>query len=145
MTTYSAIAPTQTQPEAPLDSFLITALALNPTAITEGASGAPRIADAALGSTATTAGRDWIAARLVLSGSPSLGIPMFMSHQQATANTFNPDDTTAGSNLRFTSGGVVSATAGSGTWKCLGYCITNVVGTTPLNSPDRKTTWMRIS
>ena len=45
MATYRAIASTETDPEAPLSSALIKALALNPTAIAEGATGAPYAAD----------------------------------------------------------------------------------------------------
>lgn len=43
MTTYRAIASTETDPQAPGTSALFKALEANPTAITEGASGAPRI------------------------------------------------------------------------------------------------------
>ena len=131
--------------EKPIRSEQGLMLAGNTIAMGLGKPGAQRIEDAALSTTATSTGRDWVAARLVLSGSTSLGIPMFMSHQGLTAFTFNPNDSAAGSSLRFTSGGVVSATAASGTWLCLGYCITNNSATIPLESPDRKTTWMRIA
>lgn len=48
MTTYRAIASTETDPQAPETSALFKALEANPTAIAEGASGAPRIHLAAL-------------------------------------------------------------------------------------------------
>lgn len=43
MATYRSIASTETDPQAPLTAALMKALDDNPTAITEGASGAPRI------------------------------------------------------------------------------------------------------
>lgn len=48
MATNRDIAATETDPEAPLSSALLKALALNPTAIAEGAAGAPRLRIGAL-------------------------------------------------------------------------------------------------
>lgn len=50
MTDYTAISDARTAPEAPLDTSLITDLRDNPIAITEGATGAPKIQHAALDS-----------------------------------------------------------------------------------------------
>ena len=117
----------------------------NPVAIAQGAIGAPRIEDAALSTTITAVGADWVMRRVASAGAAYLGQRCFMSHQGPTAGTYEVGDITAGSNLKFTSGGVISASATSGTWICCGYCITNNVNNTPLQSPDRKTTWMRIA
>lgn len=43
MATYRSIAPTETDPQAPITSALMKALEANPTAIAEGAAGAPRL------------------------------------------------------------------------------------------------------
>ena len=48
MTTYRAIAASETDPDAPLVAALMKAVADNPTAITEGAVGAPRVLIGAL-------------------------------------------------------------------------------------------------
>ena len=48
MTTYRAIAASETDPDAPLVAALMKAVADNPKAITEGAVGAPRVAIGAL-------------------------------------------------------------------------------------------------
>ena len=117
----------------------------NPVAIAQGAIGAPRIEDAALSTTITFTGVDWVSKRAAAAPAGYLGQQCFMSHQGETSGTYVPGDTTAGSNLKFTSGGVVSTSATSGTWMCCGYCITNNIGTTPMGSPDRKTTWMRVA
>lgn len=124
MTTYVSIASTQTDPYAPLDSPLMKALAENPTAITEGASGAPRIDDAALGSTATNTGRDWILARLALMATNTVGSLAFAATQNSpTAVNFG--STIAGSSLvpvGFQNGAPVdNGGALSGTWMALGY------------------------
>lgn len=124
MTTYVSIASTQTDPYAPLDSPLLKALADNPTAITEGASGAPRIVDAALGSTATNTGRNWILARLALMATDTIGSLAWASTPNSlTAVAFG--STIAGSNLTptgFQNGGpVASGSTLSGTWMALGY------------------------
>lgn len=116
----------------------------NPVAIAQGAIGAPRIEDAALSTTATGAGRDWIALRISLFTPGYIGSVSFMSHQGTTAATYVQGDTTAGSNLRYTSGNVVSPTAASGTWRCFGYCQTDNTATFTIDHPIRKTLWMRI-
>jgi hypothetical protein len=51
MATYRSIATTETDPQAPITSALMKALEANPTAISEGATGAPRVLGKALGST----------------------------------------------------------------------------------------------
>lgn len=49
MATYRTIATSETNPQAPVTSALMKALDANPTAIAEGASGAPRVDGRALG------------------------------------------------------------------------------------------------
>lgn len=54
MATYRAIASTETDPNSPVTSTLMVALAENPLAIAEGASGAPKIAVSQASATAGT-------------------------------------------------------------------------------------------
>lgn len=49
MATYRSVASTETDPQAPVTSALMKALEANPTAIAEGASGAPKVMGIALG------------------------------------------------------------------------------------------------
>ena len=145
MADYVAQTDSQLDPDAPLTSELAYGWRDNLIAVTEGAVGAPRVQDAALSTTATSAGKDWIAIRSILFMPDDVGSVSMMSHQAVTAATYAPGDTTAGSNLRYTSGSVVSPTSGSGVWRCFGYCQTDNTGTYPLADPIRKTLWMRIS
>lgn len=54
MADYTTITDTQVDPEAPITSELMSALRDNPIAITEGASGAPQIQNAAIQNSAVT-------------------------------------------------------------------------------------------
>ena len=63
MTTWTNISDSVLEPGDPIRSVDIIAIKENPIAIAEGASGAPRIADAALGTTVTSAGTNWVLAR----------------------------------------------------------------------------------
>ena len=54
MTTYTAIADTEIDQDSPVTETLMTKMRDNPIAITEGASGAPRIVAGALNTTNTT-------------------------------------------------------------------------------------------
>lgn len=145
MADYIAQTDSQLDPDAPLTSELAYGWRDNLIAVTEGAVGAPRIEDGALSTTITPTGVDWVLRRVAAGPAVYPGQRCFMSHQGPTAATYAPGDITDGSNLKFTSGGVFSATASNGSWMCCGYCITDNTGTIPLQSPDRKTTWMRIS
>ena len=55
MTTYRTVAADEIDHQSPVTETLLTALRDNPVAITEGASGAPRIVSAALRTSTTTA------------------------------------------------------------------------------------------
>lgn len=62
MTAYTTISDSRVAPEAPLDTSLVTELRDNPIAITEGASGAPKIKTAALDDLAVTTSKIALAA-----------------------------------------------------------------------------------
>ena len=142
----------------------VTALRDNPVAIAQGAAGAPRIEDAALDTTVTNAGREWVAARIAGAAAGAVGTYAFAwRNSTATAPAFG--GTVAGSQLRpagFTSSsgvlvsnflttfpsstdilgsdGARSATF-NGTWRCMGEA-TRSSGNLG-NYPH--TLWLRIS
>ena len=66
MTTYAGIPNSDIDPESPVTTSLVTALRDNPVAITEGASGAPKIQTAALAALAVTEAK--LAASIVSQG-----------------------------------------------------------------------------
>jgi hypothetical protein len=71
MTTYTAISAGEIDADSPITADLMSKLRDNPIAITEGASGAPKISAAALNLTANT-----------LTGSVSVGSPVTLSLSQ---------------------------------------------------------------
>jgi hypothetical protein len=120
-------------PGEPWTSGLALAAFENPEAIAEGATGAPRIADAAMGGTATSAGRDWVLARTALAEFGAVGTYAFLGMNSTTLVT--QGSTRAGSDLR--PAGIVSSqtfnnatlaatlfggstSAQAGTWRCMG-------------------------
>lgn len=124
MTAYVAIANGEIDQDSPGTQPLFTSLRDNPIAISEGASGAPRLLDAALDTTATNAGRDWVLARNALMTTGAVGTLAYLATQNSlTAVAFGA--TIAGSNLvpvGFQNGGPnVGGSALSGTWMALGY------------------------
>ena len=124
MTAYVAIANGEIDQDSPGTQPLFTALRDNPIAISEGASGAPRILDAALDTTASNTGRDWILARLALMATDTIGSLVWASTPNSLT-TVAFGSTIAGSNLTptgFQNGGpVAGGSALSGTWMALGY------------------------
>lgn len=142
MATYRSIATTETDPQAPLTAALMKALEANPTAITEGASGAPRIAFEALGTWYTTAG--------------AVGTYVFATRSTGTTDVaFGA--TLAGSNLGPVSAmrsnvgatGAMTAsftvgTALSGTWQCMGQ-YDHVSAASGGGNYTGATLWLRIS
>lgn len=120
MATYRSIATTETDPQAPLTSSLLKALEANPTAITEGASGAPRILDAALDTgAATTAGTTWVGLRTAGMNAGDVGSYAMLTFNTATAQ--GTGSTHAGSGLSYASAGGTTGSGGpSGTWRLMG-------------------------
>lgn len=136
MADWTNIADTALDPDAPLTSELAYAWRDNPIAIAEGAAGAPRIADAAMGLTPTTAGRDWVLERQALSAAGAVGTYAFAVAPSADL-AFGA--TTLGSGLSAAS--VASSGGGplSGTWRCMG----RIEAADPNTS--RKTLFLRIA
>lgn len=117
MTTYTVITNGEIDQDSPVTQALMTAVRDNPIAITEGASGAPRIEFAALNTWYTTAG--------------GIGTYVFAKRGTGTADVAL-GATLAGSSLVPTSAMVndvsgtpanstlASGSALSGTWQCMG-------------------------
>jgi hypothetical protein len=131
----------------------IQALRDNPIAIADGDAGAPRVQTAAINDSAVTTEKLAANERInsvtiipTLAGmtANAVGVPCLMQSQRTTGSivTYEPNSTIAGSSLRFASAGsVASATAGAGTWRCLGY----MQDGTGVLASDRTTSWVRIS
>jgi hypothetical protein len=149
MSTWTNISDTVLEPGKPIRSVDALALRDNPVAIAGGASGAPRITDAALSTTVTSAGTNWVLARTAGASVGAVGTYAFLGRVVTAATA--EGTTVAGSGLRF--GGVRhndgtwnnntqsanalgSQTAPAGTWRCMGRCnISGAIGTV----------WLRIS
>lgn len=114
MTTYSAIASGDIDPESPLTTTLLTKLRDNPIAIAEGASGAPTMTTAAMPV-------DEINGSLAGLTLGDVGSYAFLG-SSAFNVSFTEGATYAGSSLRYAgvhSGAAISGTP-SGTWRALG-------------------------
>jgi len=119
MTTHRTIASTETDPQAPGVSALFKALADNPTAIAEGASGAPRIQDAALDTgAATAAGATWVGLRIVGLAVGVVGSHAFLAFSALT--TAAAGSTHAASGLRYSNAAGGAGVTPSGTWRLMG-------------------------
>lgn len=145
MTAYTTITDAETDPEAPLTSILAKKWRDNPIAITEGSSGAPKIQDAALDSTVTTAGTTWVNARIAGSSNGSIGTYALLSNQSTAANNITAGTNIAGSSLRYTSASGNNSGTPAGTWKSMGYHQTDTTSNIPAVSPQRVTLFVRVS
>jgi hypothetical protein len=144
MATWTTLPDASLEPGKPIRSIDGLALRDNPVAITEGAAGAPRVQDAALNATVTTAGKEWVSNRIASQNHQDVG-SMTIAWNTSTSNVAS-NGTIAGSNLRFTSAAVgfpgppadifglitittstfptANTTALTGTWKNMGgFCI----------------------
>jgi hypothetical protein len=149
MADYTAIANATIEPNAPLISATMFALRDNPTAIAEGASGAPRIVNAAIQNATIgaeklqsgTAERDWVLARCAAADAGAVGTYAFLSRGGSATKSFG--STESGSNLlpSNANGGAVGS-AQSGTWRCMGYSYQEQ---STGNDPANTTLWLRIS
>lgn len=122
MADYRVIADTEVDPDAPVTSELAYAFRDNPIASFEGASGAPKLQDAALGdpiTAATDRGRDWVLRRNARALSEVIGTYAFLRAN----NSLNFGQVIAGSSL--TPASAAGSTSGSlgvaGSWRCMGF------------------------
>ena len=144
MADWVTINDSQVDPDAPLTSELAYAWRDNPVALAEGAVGAPRIEDAALGSTVTAAGQTWVADRMIARAAMGIGT-YILAEAVGTVAAQTPDSTVAGSSLRYSNatgtgnGGLANL---SGTWRCMGRTSSRT-GTG--QNPDAITLWQRVA
>jgi hypothetical protein len=128
MATWTTLPDASLEPGKPIRSIDGLALRDNPVAITEGASGAPRIAAAALQTGNNE--RDWVLDRTASAAVGSIGTYAFLRTTFAATNTnvtstYQFGTTHAGSSLRYTQNQSASAiqestTAPAGTWRAMG-------------------------
>lgn len=137
MADYNPILDAETDPEAGLRSSLFKRLAANPIAIAEGAVGAPRIEDAALDSTVTSAGATWVSERMAAQGHGEIGTLCFAAAVPTAAYPIGA--TLAGSNLTTASAGGVGGSTLAGTWRSLGHIAASSTG------QNRVTLWQRVA
>jgi len=138
MADYIPILNSQLEPKAPVTSELMFQLRDNPIAITEGAVGAPRIQDAALGITSTTAGNTWVRNRTATSALGAVGTYVML--QYIGPDTLQPGDTAGGDDLRYSSaGGDTVVTVVPGTWRAMG------VADAPAGGASATTLFLRVS
>ncbi len=114
------------------------------TDIAAGAVGAPRIEDAALDSTVTSAGETWVAARMIARAAQGIGT-YILAETVGALGAQTPGSTVAGSSLRHSNatgagnGGLANM---SGTWRCMGRTSSRT-GTG--QDADAITLWQRIA
>jgi len=87
MATWIAPIDSETDPDAPLTSSLAKRWDNNVIAMTEGASGAPKVQDGALSTTVTTAGQNWVTNRIGPAFSGSIATKIEDAALSTTATT----------------------------------------------------------
>ena len=130
---WTTIPPTASDPDAPLTAFLAKAWGDNPIAIANGDAGAPRVRDAAMSTTVTTAGINWVANRYRSQSSTGVGQVVMASYRSSGSGlTRSVGDSANGSELIpcNVNAGIRDATTLPGTWICQGYAES---GTTTLS------------
>lgn len=143
MATYRSIAATETDPFAPLTSALMKALDENATAITEGASGAPRILYDALGGwyqAAGTIGSLCFATRGIASADVAFGGTVAGSTLYPASAPYRIIMDGGISTIEFDTGSALS-----GTWRCLGQYEGSSGGTGGSSVMTGATLWIRIA
>jgi hypothetical protein len=134
MATWVTPIESQTDPDAPLTSELGKRWDNNVIAAFEGASGAPRLEDAALDTTVTTAGTTWVRNRTAAVTHGQIGTYAMAAYRDTPQVPVN--FTTDGSNLEASNvDGNVSGVFLTGTWRNMGG----------FASQDDVSLWVRIS
>lgn len=148
MPSYVAMDPNTLLPGEPWTSAKALAAFENLDATMEGAVGAPRLLDAALGSTPTNAGRDWVLARTALAAVGAVGTYALLSDTSTGSvitQSRSAGSTLAAASLLYASAGGTTFGGPSGTWRLMGYSQWANVGTLPQGSPLRVSLWLRIA
>lgn len=101
MATWTTLPDASLEPGKPIRSIDGLALRDNPVAITEGATGAPRVQDAALNATVTTAGKEWVSNRIAAQNHQDIG-SMTIAWNTTNNTDVASNGTIAGGSLRCT-------------------------------------------
>lgn len=115
MTTYTTIADSAVDPNAPLTSELLTALRDNPLAIQEGTAGAPKIKDKVVSGSGTTtvSGLDEYGGLFIRGAgyekslSSGVGVGLGVQYSTDNGSTYSSSQSLAGASAGGGSGGVV--------------------------------------
>lgn len=142
MATWTNISNEDIKHKKPITVAAGRALRDNPIAISEGAAGAPRVADAALSGTVTAAGIDWVAKRIIAAAWNALGQTVTAVHTASTTSTLVPGTTVLGSELSATNASGKTGPSLPGTWRLQGNVLP-VEGAVAL-APERTSSWLRI-
>jgi hypothetical protein len=169
MTTYTAIGPSDLDPEKPLTTTIAKRLRDNPLAIQENDASAPDVAYATVAATITSQGAlatlDSVSASEIDAGAVGAetaalslyDIGSYVFARSALTTTTAPGATIAGTNLHpagvtyaDSSGNPVELTSttaiGSGTWRCMGYAFGDSTGGGGSTVNEYSATlWLRIS
>ena len=126
MADWTDIPNSSLEPDKPIRSIDGVALRDNPVAIAEGSPGAPRVVDAALSTTVTQAGKDWVTARKE-DAVGAIGTYAFVRLVGGSGlpENYNAGETVDGSKLEYgnptdTSGDPPSDYGLPGTWRIMG-------------------------
>jgi len=156
MADWTTIPNSSLEPGSPARSIDALALRDNPIAITEGATGAPRVSDAGLSTTVTSTGQAWVSNRLttnaVLSATAAaaagaVGTYAFLRRYTNIGYT-NPGTILAGSSLGWNNGSGVGTSAGidiikpPGTWMLMGLADGSTSST---STGTAASLWLRIA
>lgn len=133
MADWRTISDTEVDPDAPVTSELAYAFRDNVIAAFEGASGAPRLQDAALGqlTTPTAAGRQWVAYRMADATAGNIG--SYALARRVAGGVAQFGDVVAGSQLYPSHAGGHTGNQLSGSWQCMGYVSTNTAEATSVS------------
>lgn len=156
MATWRTIANGEIDLDSPVTQQLLSALRDNTVAVTEGASGAPRVQDAALHTTVTTAGRNWVANRMEVNtvaartasvAAGAIGSDAMCIYLGGSASV-TVGSTALGADLVYASadGRYSGSGPSGGTWRCLGFATAQQFSPgVPATPASRTTLWRRIN
>lgn len=149
MAVYTGYTAAEYAPDAPATSDHFKRWFENWEAGFQGAAGAPALLDAALDTTATNVGRDWVLNRTALASAGAVGTYGYFRCTNTASVGFG--STVAGSTLtpvghqdpnkNITDVG----TARSGTWRCMGYNAYSPISSAGDVADYGVTLWLRIS
>lgn len=140
MADYIAQPDAAVEPDAPITSDLMYALRDNPIAIAEGADGAPRIRDVALGSLVTVAGRSWVADRISSANWDFIG-QVVMATYKGSVGVATGGEVSGSLLSPANASGESPGSTLPGKWRLQGY-IGSISGTPP---QSRTSIWQRVS